>query len=103
MRRRDLTIGLLLSATIEPTRGQQPAKQRRIAIVIPAGPVALISETSSDTLTRRLWRPFFEELRRLGEIEGQNLAIERYSGEGRPDSYLDLAPEVARRNPDVIV
>ena len=103
MRRRDLTIGLLLSATIEPTRGQQPAKQRRIAIVIPAGPVALISETSSDTLTRRLWRPFFEELRRLGEIEGQNLAIERYSGEGRPDSYLDLAREVARRNPGVIV
>jgi putative ABC transport system substrate-binding protein len=46
---------------------------------------------------------FFDELRRLGEVEGQNLTVERYSGEGRPERYGDLALEVVNRNPDVIV
>jgi putative tryptophan/tyrosine transport system substrate-binding protein len=103
MRRRDLTIGLLLATAVGRARGQEPAKQHRIAIVIPAGPVAVINETSSDTLSRRLWQPFFEELRRLGNLEGQNLIVERYSGEGKPEGYADLAREVAGRNPDVIV
>jgi len=34
---------------------------------------------------RYIWQAFFEELRRLGDVEGQNLAVERYSGEGRPE------------------
>jgi hypothetical protein len=62
-----------------------------------------MSETSSDTIRRRLYQPFFEELRRLGDIEGLNLTIERYSGEGRREGYADLAREVVNRNPDVIV
>ena len=103
MRRRDFTIGLALAAAVRTVRAQERAAQHRIAIVIPAGPVAVISETSSDALNRRLYQPFFEELRRLGDIEGQNLIVERYSGEGRPESFADLAREVAGRNPDVIV
>jgi putative ABC transport system substrate-binding protein len=43
------------------------------------------------------------ELRRLGDIEGQNLTVERYSGEGRPDGFANLGREVANRRPDVIV
>jgi putative ABC transport system substrate-binding protein len=39
----------------------------------------------------------------LGDVEGQNLTIERYSGEGRPEGYADLARGVVGRNPDVIV
>jgi hypothetical protein len=34
---------------------------------------------------------------------GGNLIVERYSGEGRPKGYADLAREVGNRNPDVIV
>ncbi len=49
-----------------------------------------------------MWQAFFEELRRLGDIEGQNLTIERYSGEGRPEGYGDFAHDVVGRNPDVI-
>jgi putative tryptophan/tyrosine transport system substrate-binding protein len=45
----------------------------------------------------------FNELRRLGYIEGQSLLIERYSGEGRAAHYPDLAREVVSRNPDVIL
>ncbi|HKM70970.1 MAG TPA: ABC transporter substrate-binding protein, partial [Stellaceae bacterium] len=70
----------------------------RIAIVVPAGPVADISETGP-----AFWRAFFEELRRLGDVEGQNLTVERYSGEGRPEGFDDLAREVVKRNPDVTV
>jgi putative ABC transport system substrate-binding protein len=93
----------LLAAAPRTVRAQERAKQHRIAIVIPAGAVTVISETSSDALSRRLYQPFFEELRRLGDVEGRNLIVERYSGEGRPESFPDLAREVAGRNPDVIV
>jgi putative ABC transport system substrate-binding protein len=103
MRRRDFATGLLLSGATRSVRAQERTKQHRIAIAIPAGPVAAISETGSDPLRRREYQPFFEELRRLGDVEGQNLTIERYSGEGRPEGYTDLAREIVGRNPEVIV
>jgi hypothetical protein len=68
-------------------RRQEPAKQRRIAIVISTGPAASINDQAL-----RLWQAFFEELRRLGNVEGQNLAVERYSGEELP--YYDGLTEV---------
>ena len=39
----------------------------------------------------------------MGEVEGQNLIVERYSGEGRPAGFADLAREIVSRNPDAIV
>jgi putative ABC transport system substrate-binding protein len=66
--------------------------------VISTGPAASINDKGM-----RLWQAFFEELRRLGDVEGQNLAVERYSGEGRPERFADLAREVVSRNPDLIV
>ncbi len=64
----------------------------------PAGPAARISASGD-----RFGQAIFEELRRQGDVEGQNLTIERYSGEGRPEGFADLAREVVSRNPDVIV
>jgi putative ABC transport system substrate-binding protein len=98
MRRRDFTIGLLLAAAAQSAQTQERAKQHRIAIVIASGPVARINDPASHA-----WQAFWDELRGLGDIEGQNLAVERYSGEGRPEGYADLAREVVSRNPDVIV
>jgi len=98
MRRQEFAIGLLLASPALTVRAQGPAKQRSIAIVIPAGPVARIHDPTS-----RYWQPFWEELRRLGDAEGQNLIVERYSGEGRPADYPHLAREVMDRNPEVIV
>jgi len=98
MRRRDFAIGVLLAGAVRTVRAQEPAKRRRIAIVIPAGSVARINDPAS-----RYWQPFWEELRRLGDAEGQNLVVEGYSGEGRPEGYADLAREVTSRSPDVIV
>ena len=96
MKRRDFTAGLLL-ASVTRVRAQERANQHRIAIIIFAG-LARIDDPRD-----RTFQAFWEELRRLGDIEGQNHTVERYSGEGRPASYADLAREVVNRNPDVIV
>jgi putative ABC transport system substrate-binding protein len=97
VRRRDFTIGLLLTSATG-VRAQQPTKQHRIAIVIPAGPVARIDDPGI-----QLYQAFWEELRRLGDVEGKNLTVARYSGEGGPEGYDDLAREVVDRNPEVII
>jgi len=89
---------LLLCAAVSAVHAQEGARQHRIAIITPAGPVDVISDTGL-----RAWPAFFAELRRLGDVEGKNLTVERYSGEGRPEGYADLARAVVSRNPDVIV
>jgi putative ABC transport system substrate-binding protein len=98
MRRRNFITGLSLTAAARPVWAQQPANQHRIAIVRPAGPITLISDTGILS-----YRAFFSELRRLGDVEGQNLIVARYSGEGRPEEFVDLAREVVNRKPDVVV
>jgi ABC-type uncharacterized transport system substrate-binding protein len=103
MRRRDFALGLLFTVAARSVRAQESGKQHRIAIVMAGGTIARISETSSDPVSRRFFRAFFSELRSLGDVEGQNLMIERYTGEGRPASHADLAREVVSRNPEVIV
>jgi putative ABC transport system substrate-binding protein len=45
---------------------------------------------------------FFKELRRLGYVEGDNLLVERYSGEGRTEHYADLARDVVLSHPELI-
>jgi putative tryptophan/tyrosine transport system substrate-binding protein len=97
MRRRDFTTGLLLAAATRTAQAQERARQHRIAI-LEATFAASISDPGS-----LLWHPFWEQLRRRGDVEGQNLAVDRYSVEGRPEGDVDLAREVVGRNPDVIV
>jgi putative ABC transport system substrate-binding protein len=65
----------------------------------PSLPIKEISET------RRLshFKAHFGELRRLGYIEGQNLIIERCSGEGNTAHYAKLASELVRQQPDVVL
>src|SRR2546421_11621743 len=98
MRRRDFTTGLLLAAAT-PAWAQQPVKQRRIAIVTSVIPADLISETGGDGDSRLL----FAELRRLGYVEGRNLAVARHSAEGHPERLLSLAREVVDGKPDLII
>jgi putative ABC transport system substrate-binding protein len=45
---------------------------------------------------------FFDELKRLGYAEGQNLIVYLYSAEGRLDRYEAIAREVVETQPDVI-
>jgi ABC-type uncharacterized transport system substrate-binding protein len=100
MRRRAFIAGLVCTAAISRAEAQQAGKIYRIAIAHPSYPVSEMNEASGPLP----WFPaFFTELRRLGYVEGQNLQVERYSGEGRTAQYADLAREVVGRRPDVIL
>jgi len=48
-------------------------------------------------------RRFFKTLRGLGEVEGQNLIVERFSAQGDAGRFTTIAEAVVRRHPDVIV
>jgi putative ABC transport system substrate-binding protein len=80
-------------------RAQQPARVYRIALHHPSNPTSELSENGGIPY----YRVFFEELRRLGYVEGRNLTVSRYSSGGRTEQYADLAREVVRTSPDVIV
>jgi putative ABC transport system substrate-binding protein len=98
VKRGDFAISLLLAAVTLSVSAQEQATQHRIAIVITAASTTQISNTGDP-----FWRAFFQELRGLGDVKGQNLTVERYSGEGRPEGYGDLLREVVSRSPDAIV
>src|SRR5258705_2503620 len=99
MRRREFITLLGGAATTWPlaARAQQSSRMKRIAIVAPATKIGDMSVNGS-----RYYRMFFEELSRLGYVEGQNLVVERYSGEGRTEHYAGLAREVVNTHPDLI-
>ena len=76
---------------------QQPSSMKRIAMVSPATKIGDMGVNGS-----RFYRMFFAELSRLGYVEGQNLMVERYSGEGRTEHYADLARDVVNTHPELI-
>jgi putative ABC transport system substrate-binding protein len=94
MRRRNLIFGLLAVAAAGGVRAEQSKKDHRIAVVWREIPATQLNEEAGFPLFRGL----FNELRRLADVERDNLLIERFSGEGRA-----LAQDVVRRNPDVII
>jgi putative tryptophan/tyrosine transport system substrate-binding protein len=100
MRRRDFTAGLMIAAATGRAQAQQTGKVYRIAFANPVVPVADINQASKGSLAISA---IFEELLRLGYVEGRNLLIERYSGEGRAAHYPDLARQIVSRNPDLII
>jgi putative ABC transport system substrate-binding protein len=99
MRRREF-IAFIGAVSMLPraARSQQSTKVYRIAILHPSNPVTELTEASH----LPHWRAWFHELRRLGYIEGQNLVIDRYSGEGRVETYPRLANDAATRHPNLI-
>jgi putative ABC transport system substrate-binding protein len=92
-------MGGVLFAWPVATRAQQSRKQNRIAFVHSGIPADQLTETAGPLWVRR----FYETLRKLGDVEGDNLVVERYSAEGRTDHLTALASTVVSRKPDVIV
>jgi putative ABC transport system substrate-binding protein len=72
---------------------QQPAQRYRIGYLGPG---------SCSTLPAAL-DAFRQQLRHLGYVEGQNVAIEYRWAEGRTERFPELAAEFARLNVDLIV
>jgi hypothetical protein len=91
-----ITLALTLLAAPLAAEAQTAGKVYRLAIVATTLPVA---EYRADPAPRA----FFVELRRLGYVEGQNLVVEGRSALGRPERFPEIAAEVVRLNPDVIL
>jgi putative ABC transport system substrate-binding protein len=96
MRRRDFMAGLLLAAAARPVRAQQPGATRRIGMLSPGG-----SEPSDPTF--KSLNAFLQALQELGYTEGQNLAVEREYANGSSNRLGELAAELVRRKPEIIV
>jgi putative tryptophan/tyrosine transport system substrate-binding protein len=99
MKRRDFVAGWVLASAIPPAWAQQRSKVYRLAIAAPTTPVTEMNEASGHPVHQAL----FEELKRLGYVEGRNLVVERYSGEGRAENYPELARRVVHSIPDIIL
>jgi putative tryptophan/tyrosine transport system substrate-binding protein len=98
MKRRDFLAGGILAVAMSPALGEGTVNNPRLAIYSPSEPGALMHERSEN----RYYRALFEELRRLGHVEGQNLTIERYGKEKGSAGAGALAADVVRSNPDVV-
>jgi hypothetical protein len=87
MKRREF-ITLLGGVAAWPlaARAEQPAKKHRIAVVTPLGSVADVGENPVWTG----WSALFKELRGLGYVEGKNLIVQRYSGDGQEERFGQL-------------
>jgi putative ABC transport system substrate-binding protein len=97
-RRRVVIAGLLLATTMRSVRAQQKPRVYRLVVVSPSDLVADMSETGS----KPRWRAFFLRLRELGYVEGQDLVVKRYSGEGRTEKFAALAAQAVRDESDAI-
>src|SRR5438876_11824033 len=102
MQRREFIIlfggGAVAWPVAARAQAQQPAKAYRIAVVHASASITDVSECANDPI----YRAFFQELRRLGYVEGQNLLVARYSGERRFERYPERARDVACPMPDLI-
>src|SRR5262249_23135572 len=105
MRRREFIAGTAATAAIgfaQPTWAQTNARStgvKRLALFHPARPPEQLTPKGGF----RPYGVFFEELNRLGYIEGQNLVVERYSALSQLDRIGDLAREIVASRPDVIL
>jgi putative ABC transport system substrate-binding protein len=88
-----LTLCTMLFALCTPAEAQQPKKVPRIGYLSNNDPAT--ESTRSEAI--RLG------LRELGQIEGQNIAIEYRYAEGKVDRYPELAAELVRLKVDIIV
>jgi putative ABC transport system substrate-binding protein len=77
-------------------RAQQPERTYRIGTLSPGR-----SELPDPTVN--MLNTFLQGLHELGYTEGENLIIERQYANGSSDELRELAAELVRRKPDIIV
>jgi putative tryptophan/tyrosine transport system substrate-binding protein len=80
------------------TRAQQPSKaMKRIALVGPSDKITDMVVTNPN-----VYGALFNELSRLGYVEGHNVIVERYSANGQERYFDELARDVVSTHPDLI-
>jgi len=85
--------GLLLALALPSVACAQSAKIHRIGML----------ETTSESANRANLQAFRKGLREAGYVEGENIIIDYRSVEGRADRFAELAAELVRQKPEVIV
>jgi putative ABC transport system substrate-binding protein len=98
MKRRDFLAGAISVAAGSHVSAQTSGASRRLAICSLGESSGLMREHSDN----RYYGVLFEELRRLGHVEGKNLVVGRYGKEQAASGPAALAAEVVRSAPDVI-
>jgi putative ABC transport system substrate-binding protein len=103
MQRREF-IGLIGGSAVWPlaagtVRATESNKVYRVAMVSPSFSALDMSENG----TMPAWKALFLELRRLGYVEGKNLVVMRFSGEGDTLRFDAIARDAVSAEPDVIV
>jgi hypothetical protein len=96
VRRREV-IACLGAAGFRPfaAHAQQPSQLKRLAIIDPTAPRAAVSIGGN-----RGYAIFFEQMKRLGYVEGGNhLIVERYCLEGRLDRFPEIVHEIVVTRP----
>jgi putative ABC transport system substrate-binding protein len=93
MRRREVLAGIVGAAASPLVARAQARKIWRIGML----------ETTGAALNRANLDAFRDGLRALGYVEGQNLAIEYRSADGRAERFADYAAELVGLNVDLIL
>ena len=88
---RAITVAILVLLNMPIAATAQPARQ-----IYRVGPLSATPQAPGI-------EPFREGLRSLGYVEGQNIAIEHLSAQGRYDRLPNLAAELVKMQVDVIV
>ena len=94
MNRRDTVLALLaLGAAPLAAEAQPRGKVYRIGVL----------EITSATLNRVNFNAFLQGLSELGYVEGVNIIIDYRSAYGRAERFPELAADLARARPDIIL
>jgi putative tryptophan/tyrosine transport system substrate-binding protein len=99
MRRRDFIARIAGIAAGWPLAARGQPRPHRLAFVHSGVPADKLTESAGPFWVRRV----YQTLRELGDVEGSNLLVERFSAEGRAERFTSLAAEVVSRKPDVIL
>src|SRR5690349_8723121 len=86
----------LVAAVPLASRAQNAPK--RLAVFNPSEANAVLRPQTD----QRYFKAFFEELRRLGYAENQNLVVEPFGREQNTSGPESLAAEVVRGKPDLV-
>ena len=97
MKRRDFLFAVAFVVPTSHAMAEQRSTMKRVAMVHPAtkpGDMRIGGDPN--------YAIVFEEMRRLGYVEGVNMIVDRYSAEGQFDRYGELARDIVATRPDVI-
>jgi putative ABC transport system substrate-binding protein len=94
-----VTLALALLTVLLTADAQQPAKVYRIGVLFPASPAA----TADWQQRSPFWAQFWQGMRELGWMEGENILVERRWAEERLERLPALATELVQLQVDVIL